>query len=612
MGHINECSAGAEFGHARGSSAWSSRLAMRHRQLTVWTGLALLACAIWRFTYSSWPLADKLTVSSCSQDQFAWNSVIPSETLEWVSCYERPFECARLEVPLDYARPHGQKAAIALIRLPSKYSIGHALWRGPILYNPGGPGGSGVADVLRDGHAYSRMIGDDFDHVAFDPRGVGFTTPSLQLFRTTAEAKIFALARPTTLNDSADSLARTWAWSKMMGKLVEERKEVNWVAQHMSTAIVARDMLAITRAFGREKLQYWGFSYGSVLGATYATMFPDKVERIIIDGVVDGENYYAGAWSNNLRDADAGLELAIASCSRSSRCPLFAPTSAFNKTSSPSVVRARIESILAALTREPLVARDNATGNYGVVDGATARLRIFRALYNPMQRGMEHIFAALAAAENGDGAPLLRVSGVTNALWRCESGSGSECGPTAGLPIMEVMAAIACGDGDVVEHNNLEDLEAFYDMWAVHTFCAGWKVRPVERFHGPLIANTSFPILLISNTADPVTPLWAAKKMSKGFQGSVVLTQNSPGHCSVAATSLCTTKAIRGYFRDGHLPSPNTICEVEDQIFEPDEQPKLIHDVLRMSEDDRVLLAAARDASARFKAPRLGLAVESF
>ncbi|KAH7067838.1 alpha/beta-hydrolase [Auriculariales sp. MPI-PUGE-AT-0066] len=559
------------------------------------------------------PLYQRLA-PSCPKDAFAWDSIAPSEQLEWTRCYEEPLECARLEVPLDYAAPHGQKAAIALLRRPSRYSADHPLWRGPILYNPGGPGPPGIAIVRALSPYFERIIGEEYDHVAFDPRGVGFTTPSFlpSLFTTDAEAKLFAMSRPPTLNSSADALARTWATGKLLGGLVQQRPSAKWVAKHMSTAIVARDMLSITRAFGRNHVQAWCFSYGTILLATFVAMFPHNVGRIVMDGVGDAENYYSGAWDNNLIDTDVGLELAISACSNSSACALSHSSPAVSENSSrrlsSAAVRERLKNILFALSHNPIATRDALNGNYALVDKSLARKVLFDTLYSPMRGNMARTFSALVAAEHGDGVPLLRLSGLDEALWRCPNSDRPSCGwlqpATDDAEISGI--AIACTDAEVVRHDSLNSLREhfqgmarlsqFAELWDMHAYCAGWETRTFT-------ANTSFPVLLVGNVADPAAPLWAAKKMSKGFNNSVVLVQNSPGHCSLSATSLCTSKAIRAYFRDGILPQPGTVCEVEDRIFEDVEEGSSGSAIDQLVQaEDQEFREAVRGASTVFAA----------
>ena len=198
--------------------------------------------------------------------------------------------------------------------------------------------------------------------------------------------------------------------------------------------------------------------------------------RVIVDGVADTENYYSGAWDNNLRDTDAGLKLVLKSCAASSACPLYPGSSA-----SAHAVRNRLDSIIASLNREPLVARNNVTGNYALVDGHTAKALLFGGLYKPIGTAIPALFEALVAAEKGDGAPLLNLSGQADALWRCSSGSGG-CGWTRGVNGQEIHVAIACSDADVVRHESLEDITAFYekiaktsqfaDMWSTHAACS--------------------------------------------------------------------------------------------------------------------------------------------
>jgi pimeloyl-ACP methyl ester carboxylesterase len=113
---------------------------------------------------------------------------------------------------------------------------------------------------------FQKTLGDDFDLIGFDSRGVGATIPEISLFSTESERAAWDLLDGAAINSTEDALPRMYARAQILGRLAEEKVSVT--GQYVSTAAVARDMLSIVRAHGREKLQYWGFSYGSVLGAT--------------------------------------------------------------------------------------------------------------------------------------------------------------------------------------------------------------------------------------------------------------------------------------------------------------------------------------------------------
>ncbi|KAL0562415.1 hypothetical protein V5O48_019672, partial [Marasmius crinis-equi] len=133
-------------------------------------------------------------------------------------------------------------------------------YRGPVLFNPGGPSVSGVSFVLALGTTLQGTLGPQFDVVSFDPRGVQRSTPRIEFYKTEAERRLNHRS-PRELNHSSETVESFWAYNKIIGSLAAERGK-NYIA-HMNTDHVARDMLSIVEAHGREKLQYWGFSYGS-------------------------------------------------------------------------------------------------------------------------------------------------------------------------------------------------------------------------------------------------------------------------------------------------------------------------------------------------------------
>ncbi|KAJ7930564.1 hypothetical protein B0H13DRAFT_1484446, partial [Mycena leptocephala] len=197
-------------------------------------------------------------------------------------CYSG-FQCSLLEVPLDYSSAEAGTASIAIARYPANCTKSD--YRGPILLNPGGPGGSGVDYVVESGAAFATIIGEQFDLVGFDTEvrfRVSYSTPAVSFFQTPAER---ALWMPPTsnivfpaLNQTADAIAQQWARAQIVGQLATNRNEGSYM-QYMTTDNTARDMLRITEAFGFEKLQYGVVSdncssHGSVLGATFAAMFP--------------------------------------------------------------------------------------------------------------------------------------------------------------------------------------------------------------------------------------------------------------------------------------------------------------------------------------------------
>ncbi|KAJ7116844.1 alpha/beta-hydrolase [Mycena crocata] len=474
--------------------------------------------------------------ASVAADDFDWETLKATDSLQWTACYSG-FECSLLQVPLDYSATDKGNASIAVVRLPS--TVPKEGYLGPILFNPGGPGGSGVSAIVSVGASFAEFLGPQFDIVGFDPRGVAFSKPTVSFFKTAVERQLWTPPdlnlRYPSLNASSEVISNQWAQFQLVGQLAKERDTDEYL-QHITTDNVARDMLRITEAFGFEKLQYWGVSYGTVLGATFATTFPVVSTHPLtgcISRFMDSEAWYSANVTGSMTDTDKALQTFFDGCAAAGpdACAFHAPTA--------SQIADKLTALTESIRAQP--------------------------------------FPVLTALSHGIGLAALAAGNATGVYTEHES-PAFECDCDAGqapftLNNFEAQIVTSCGDAAAIE-DSVADLRQFYAQearvssfadiwghWRIH--CSGWKVHREGRFLGkssrdfqlvPLARNTSFPLLVIGNTADPVTPLAWAKKASALFPGSVLLTQDSPGHMSLAAPSLCTHGHLQAYFRNGTLP----------------------------------------------------------
>ncbi|KAJ7751892.1 Alpha/Beta hydrolase protein [Mycena maculata] len=488
-----------------------------------------------------------------STSPFLWDQLTPSQDLDWVECYST-FECTRLQVPLDYSNSSAGTAALAVIRLPSNAS--QAEYLGPLLFNPGGPGASGVDTLVTTGPSLQVVFGSQYDIVSFDPRGVSYSTPVASFFETDAERALWnAGSLPTSLNASSEAIPTTWARAHLLGQLAAQR-DTSGILTYMTTDNVARDMLQMTEKFGYEKLQYYGISYGSILGATFAALFPDKVGRILIDANLTIEATETDKVLQSFFDgcAAAGPDL----------CAFYEPTAA--------AIAARLAALTASIRAQPVPVITPTA--YGIVDYSFLRSVLFTSFYVPYTL-FAPVAEGLAALEGGDGSILFSIS-QTTPPFQCDCSNATE---PFHLNNAEAVVAIQCGDAVEVT-DSLDQLREFYAnaartsefveflVGANRFSCDGWQVYREGRFLGPVAAaHTSFPLLLLTTSADPVAPKEAALKTLAGFPGSAILTQDSPGHASITAPSICTSTYFRQYFQNGSLPAPGTVCPVEASLF---------------------------------------------
>jgi pimeloyl-ACP methyl ester carboxylesterase len=216
--------------------------------------------------------------------QAAQGSVVPAHTaLHWHSCSgqlgtEGVPDCTMLSVPLNYADPGGRHISLALDMVPA--TAPRSQQQGVMLVNPGGPGGDGLPLAAEVAQGISPSVAADYDIVGFDPRGVGSSVPALS-----CDPSFFSGVRPNYIpaNSAAEQVLVNRA--KMYAGDCEQK--FGWLLPYMTTVDVARDLDSIRAAFGVAKINYYAFSYGTYIGEVYATLFPSRVRRMVLDSTVD-------------------------------------------------------------------------------------------------------------------------------------------------------------------------------------------------------------------------------------------------------------------------------------------------------------------------------------
>ncbi|OBZ70732.1 hypothetical protein A0H81_09435 [Grifola frondosa] len=549
------------------SPRFPTRRRLLFLSLTVLSALLWLACCGPRRLLNSSGLATSdHTRIFFGEPEFDWYALTPSDSIIWSNCFGSQ-KCARLILPLDYLSSPGESpnATIALRMIPAS-DLNH--YKGTILLNPGGPGGSGTDFVQRIGTNISRIVGGGFDILGFDPRGIGASTPAAHCFESDSQRNIWELlSRDRLLNVSDGSVAFARAREKLVGERCVEAIGGEWgVAKFMSTASVATDMLHIVERLGQKKLQYWGFSYGSVLGQYFAAMYPEKVGRVVIDGVYDSHNYRAALWNTNLADVDDVLESFFTFCHQAGaeKCPLYAATVA--------EIHDRYTNIFARVTNNPIAVPFAVDGPF-IITATSLHQLMFLATYSPTTM-FGTVANTLVAVEKNNQTALAALGSSFPLSYKCKCKE-----PQPWLISNEAFHAIACGDGDPFSFSPEEFSAYFTNLTSMSPFaapiwgnlrirCAEWPLTARWRYTGPLeAANTSHPLLVVSPTSDPVCPLSDAKAVRARYGGAGLLVQNSFGHCSLSAPSLCTAKHVRAYFENGTLPKEGTVCEVDELPF---------------------------------------------
>ncbi|PTB66068.1 hypothetical protein BBK36DRAFT_1203627 [Trichoderma citrinoviride] len=567
------------------------------------------------------------------EPSFDWDSIRPSDDLEYHDCYGE-YKCARLQVPLDWLNKTDTRVAtIAMIKLPAVVPDDDPAFGGAIFTNPGGPGGSGVDFLLSMGR-YLRYTADKpgrrhYEIISFDPRGIGRTVPASDCFENNVLARDAFLLENRgngALTNGDGVIAYSLAIMDAFGQRCQQAGED--AMAFVGTPNVARDMVEMVdkvdelrkrdaaarkrkgddddsdaraelkkRSAPRRKpaelrdepgdvprLQYIGFSYGTVLGNYFASMFPGRVGRLILDGVCNIQDYSSGpGWLTNTVDSDEIFDNFFEGCAAAGPdvCALARPSD----THGASDIRCRYDSFLSELDQKPKsVLLDS--GDVVVVTSWDVLILAGKVLYNPLS-----MFKVLARKLNefiaGDLTQMAVMAvglGMVPAMQdACPLDRSNATKPSI---IIEAQNAVVCSDGDDISgkdlawwrkyvRSQLDVSNIFGATWStIRMPCSGWRIRPNWSFKGPFTtpdADASLqsgrpaaPILFLSNRLDPVTPLRAAQAMAAQHPGARVLIQEGMGHCAVAsAPSKCTREVVADYFESGVIPSDLSPCSVE-------------------------------------------------
>jgi pimeloyl-ACP methyl ester carboxylesterase len=440
-------------------------------------------------------------------------------------------------VPLDHANPSGDRIELALLRLPAKSPAARI---GSLLVNPGGPGGSGVEFARRAASLFESLRGR-FDIVGFDPRGVGRSTAIRCL--TDGELDRVGALDPTP--DTQEERGALVAAARAHGTLCARRAPR--LLPYLTTEQTARDLDLIRAAVGDEKLTYLGFSYGTELGATYASLFPDRVRALALDGAVDPA-LWAGDPARLIRVQLRGFERSLAGftawCARArAACPFAAD----------GRPRAALRRLLGRLDAHPL-----RVGNRRLTEGL-ALTSVIGALYS--RRAWAFLGRALHLAyARRDGSLLLALADAF--VGRRDDGSYTNAA--------DANAAITCADWAVAAGPDpflalLDDLDRRSPLLGPSAaysalVCAYWPVAgAVSRYLGPFTASGAPPILVVGTTGDPATPYVWAESLAAQLESGVLLTWRGESHTAYGE-SECASAAIDRYLVETVPPAEGTVC----------------------------------------------------
>ncbi|KAF4952979.1 hypothetical protein FSARC_12518 [Fusarium sarcochroum] len=486
--------------------------------------------------------------------------------LKWGKCNDiffnssLPYSCTSHKVPLDWTEPQNGVIELQLIKVSAPQQPS----KGSIQVNFGGPGLEMRDVLLSNAKRLLRSTGGIYDLVAFDPRGTGNTIPFNCSNNPLQLTELLSHLRLSNANNQ--SAGQNWAFGDAISSQCWHHGQ--GVGDLIGTAFSARDLMSVVDALEEDgKLRYWGFSYGTTLGATVSAMFPDRIDKVVLDGNQNIHEYYYGYGEiEPLTDSDTAFSNMWSKCieAGASRCSLAAT---YNDS---AVLERDVWNLIDELKENPLAIKSKERSfilNHGAF--TTLLLNSLRTIYSwpPLATAVDllikkqtdseefsNIFSELLPSSKED-----IVSGIFD-LVRLLGIRGSDRF-TRAKSRNELSATIA-------KQERLSRLGG-PPAAALSLLLSQWKFDAKERYEGPWEdIKTSYPLLIVGNTLDAQTPLKCAHNTSAIFDDSVVLEVQIYGHTTLAGRSKCAESTIATYFVNGTLPAKGTVCPVDLQPYE--------------------------------------------
>ncbi|MET9465248.1 alpha/beta hydrolase [Streptomyces sp. NPDC006544] len=440
----------------------------------------------------------------------------------WSNCATSRYptlQCASLKVPLDHDRPDGRQIALALTRVPHTA----ARSQGPLLVNPGGPGGSGRTLAGYIAAALPKDVAAQYDVIGFDPRGVGKSEPVLD-----CGAGHFTPVRPDSVPLDAQTERANLERVKSFAESCQTKHAD--VLPYIGTVSAARDLEVLRAALRADKLSYLGYSYGTYLGAVYAKLHPERIHRLVLDSVVDP----AGVWYEDNLAQDQAFDARH----KSFLAWVAQYDSTYHLGTDPSAVETRWYAMRSALRATPAGAK---------VGPAELEDTFMPGGY--FNGYWPHLAAAFSAyAVKGDAKPLVAAYEKFGAVE-----------PSAGNSY-SVYTAVQCRDSAWPKDWNRWRA----DMWRTHAKapfmtwnnawynapCAFW---PAESLEAPDVTNTALPqALLFQATEDAATPYEGAVSMRRKLAGSALVVEEGGGNHGIALSgNKCLDEKLASYLLTG-------------------------------------------------------------